>query len=348
MDHQQTNSFSMFRSLHENSQSMKALSTFAIIVAFAFSSLAQQTGSFDQTISFPQADYSFTRTLYFHVPSDYDPSSSYPVVVGFRGGPNVDAGQFRDQLTFLSDSIGAIIMCPENEDHFWNNEGQTKLLFNYSLDTLMAQYNVDTNMVYLTGLSYGGRHAVIVSMDTDDGPIPNLRGVIPFATGSDSHLAPDYADIQDFPPACLCIGLADSQTFISVSNTLHNDITANGGTSFLNEIAQVGHTVAFATYPEEMMECINFIEAQHNPSTVESPTSDQIKVFPNPASSVLTIEIPSAIDARSIRLTDSNGRLVLSVPPTSKTIDVNDLANGIYHLLVEADSVIKKQITINR
>ena len=76
---------------------------------------AQQTGSFQHTVVFTEPDYNFTRVLYYYVPTDYDSTQSYKLVVGFRGGPNTNAGQFRDQLTFLSDSIGAIILCPENE-----------------------------------------------------------------------------------------------------------------------------------------------------------------------------------------------------------------------------------------
>ncbi|GJM32588.1 MAG: hypothetical protein DHS20C18_15890 [Saprospiraceae bacterium] len=243
---------------------------------FSISQLnAQQTGSFQQTVTFTETDYNATRTLYFYVPEDYDANQSYKLMVGFRGGPHDNAREFRDQLAFLADSIGAIILCPENMDHFWNEEGQTKLLFKYSVESVMDQYNIDPDYIYLTGLSYGGRHAVIVSMDTDDGPIPNIRGVIPFAAGLESELAPNYEDIGDFPPACICIGDDDSPNFKAVSNTLHNDLISNGGISLLNAIPDVGHTVEFPTYPEEIMKCINFIDDQAgDPLTLE--------VEPNP------------------------------------------------------------------
>ncbi len=139
---------------------------------------AQETGSFVQSVDFNETDYDFTRNLYYYVPADYSSDNSYKLLVGFRGGPHSNAGQFRTQLQFLSDSIGAIIVCPENEDHFWNNEGQTKQLFKYSVAHVSTEYNIDPDFIYLTGLSYGGRHAVIVAMDTDDGAIPPLRGVI--------------------------------------------------------------------------------------------------------------------------------------------------------------------------
>jgi hypothetical protein len=314
---------------------------FATALLFGSISFAQQTGDFQLDVSFTEPDYTFNRTLYYHVPTNYNPAQSYKLVVGFRGGPHSNAGQFRDQLSFLSDSIGAIIVCPENADHFWNQEGLTKQLFNYSLDTTLALYNIDTNFIYLTGLSYGGRHSVIVSMDTDNGTIPNLRGVIPFAAGSDSQLEPNYADIGDFPPACICIGLNDSQNFINVSNTIHNDIQTNGGESFLNEIAGVGHTVAFATYPEEMMECFNFIEGTYSSVSLPENTDDGVQIFPNPASSTISIK---GLENYTLSITDAQGRTMMQLEGNASSIDVSSLASGTYYLLYSSDSVIGNRV----
>ena len=305
------------------------------IMLLSSNSYAQQTGDFQLSIVFPQVDYNFTRSLYYHVPTNYDPTQSYKLVVGYRGGPHVNAGEFRDQLSFLSDSIGAIILCPENEGHFWNQEGLTKQLFNYSLDTTLALYNIDTNFIYLTGLSYGGRHSVIVSMDTDSAPIPNLRGVIPFAAGSDSHLEPDYVDIAAFPPACICIGLNDSQTFIDVSNTIHDDIQANSGISMLNEIPGVGHTVAFSTYPDEMMECFNFIEASYGTSSIEEiELKKDLILSPNPANGNITVHFQNEKSIERVEIYSISGELALSFDYEIEDhlIDVSTLKSGVYFL----------------
>ncbi len=329
---------------------MKKLFSIICFIGLVSVSLGQTTGSFQQAIAFNQPDYNFTRTLYFYVPTNYDSNQSYPLVVGFRGGPHTNAGQFRDQLTFLSDSIGAIILCPENEDHFNNQEGLVKQLFQYSVDTIMAQYSIDPDRIYLTGLSYGGRHATIVSMDTDNGPIPNLRGVIPFAAGSNSHLEPDYVSVNEFAPACICIGLDDSSNFINVANTLHSDIQSNGGVSFLNEITGVGHTVVFPTYPDEMMECFNFIEAQHNPSGVQSLTSNSqqnVLVYPNPTKDVLRFKIPVGHIAKEVFIIDATGKRILSIRTSVQEVNVQDLSVGIYTLMVVSEtSILKTRFTV--
>ena len=312
---------------------------------------SQTTGSFQETVTFDEVDYTATRTLYYHVPEDYDANQSYKLVVGFRGGPHLNAGEFRDQLSFLSDSIGAIILCPENSAHFWNEEGLTKQLFNYSVAHLMQQYNIDTDYVYLTGLSYGGRHAVIVSMDTDAGVIPNLRGVIPFAAGSEADLQPNYDDIIDFPPACICIGLEDAQNFINVSNNLNNDIQSHGGNSMLNEVPNVGHTVDFPDYPNEMMECFNFIEAQYsetNQVNDQELVTEQINLFPNPATDSFSLSFSNA-KLTKIKLFDLSGRLIKVFDPTHTIFDLSHVQSGIYSLeITTKNHTVNKKMVIHR
>ncbi|MFT4985268.1 MAG: hypothetical protein ACI8U0_000900 [Flavobacteriales bacterium] len=325
---------------------MKKLTTVFIAIISLGLLQAQTTGSFQESVTFDEPDYSFTRILYYYVPSDYDPSISYKLVVGFRGGPNSNAGQFRDQLTFLSDELGAIILCPENSDHFWNNEGLTKQLFQYSFETVSETYNIDSDFIYLTGLSYGGRHSVIVSMDTDNGAIPNLRGVIPFATGSEGDLQPNYDSIDEFAPACICIGLDDSSNFIAVANNLHDDILLNGGSSFLNEIPDVGHTVDFPSFEAEMMECINFIEGQYATSVdeVQLKIEQSIRVYPNPSNNILNVDIPEELKIEGVHIEDLSGKIVVPGSLSDRSFDVSSLAIGQYNLILVGDGnrIVKK------
>lgn len=314
----------------------KIVSTVLILLAISLVMQAQQTGSFQKSISFTELDYTFTRTLYYFVPTNYDANHAYKLVIGFRGGPHTNAGQFRDQLSFFADSINAIVVCPENAAHYNNQEGLVKQLFKYSVDTISAEYHIDTNFIYLTGLSYGGRHAVIVAMDTDYGSIPNLRGVIPFATGSNGQLEPNYNSIADFSPACICIGLNDNATFKNVATTLNNDIQAHGGISMLNEIPGVGHTVAFPTYPKEMMKCINFIEGSYTPNSVEEvKVEDDFSVYPNPASQFIVLDIPISVEPTRIYITDITGKVVLEADINKLKIDISKLAPGAKIINIE-------------
>ncbi len=313
--------------------------------------VAQQTGSFTMNVTFSQADYQFNRDLHYFVPDDYDESHAYPIVVGFRGGPHSSAAQFRDQLTFLSTTVGAIILCPENSHHFNNQEGLVKQLFLYSLDTTTSLYNIDLDKIYLTGLSYGGRHATIVAMDTDAGPIPAIRGFIPFAAGSNSHLQPNYDAVGEFAPACICIGLNDNANFLNVSRTLHMDILLNGGNAFLNEIPNVGHTVAFASYPDEMMECFNYIEAQYSGLFDHADFSQfGLTVTPNPVNDHLLLNgNVEKLNIQQLSVYSLYGQKLLSIANDFAFIDVSSLQNGTYVLVAEINNELyQSRFVVNK
>ncbi len=313
---------------------------------------AQMTGSFELSIEFNESDYNYNRLLYYYVPEDYDNNKAYKLIVGFRGGPHSNAGQFRNQLQFLSDSIDAIILCPENIDHFWNQEGLTKQLFQYSVDTTLSMYNIDPNFIYLTGLSFGGRHSVIVSMDSDNGPIPKLRGVIPFAAGSESHLQPNYDNVDDFPPSCICIGLSDSNNFINVSHSLYNNILNSGGTSKLVEISNVGHTVDFPEYPDVMMDCINYIEQQHSLSSINQLgllDPNILKIEPNPSSEYIRLSLPNNLTFKKLSLWNYKGCKIMEPKFSEPFLDLTSLHNGSYIIIAEfEEGIIKKSIIVSR
>jgi len=328
---------------------MKRLKTLLIVTLLSSVAYAQQTGSFQKSVSFTESDYNFTRTLYYFVPTNYDASAKYKLVIGFRGGPHINAGQFRDQLSFFADSINAIVVCPENEAHFNNQEGLVKQLFKYSVAEIMSEYSIDPNFIYLTGLSYGGRHAVIVAMDTDNGAIPNLRGVIPFATGRDGELQPNYTAISQFSPACICIGKNDNQVFKDVATTLHNDIQTNNGMSILNEIPGIGHTVAFPTYPNEMMKCMNYIESNYLPNSVIETQNNGLdwSIYPNPSDSFITLNIPLNVVIKHIQIVDVTGRILLEVNPNQRNVDISKINKGLVYLVLTTDTdVLSKAITI--
>ncbi len=314
---------------------MRYLLLITVILSFN-SAHAQETGSFSLFIDFDEPDYSLSNELAFYVPTDYDAQNSYPLIVGFRGGPHSGPGHLRDQLQPLSDNLNAIIMCPESVA-LWSGgqEGLVKPLFQHAVDTTASLYTIDMEMIYVTGLSFGGRHTVLVGMDTDSGPIyPGIRGLIPFAAGTNSENIADYG-VDTSAPICTCIG-SDDASFYNVSFTLNQNATAAGHSTLFNEIPGVGHTMAFPTFIDEMMECFDFIEAQYTTNLTEFNAFD-FKLYPNPASDAVQIEFLAGIAPR-VEVFDSQGRLVLSrmymTSGFGGGLDVSGLASGSYLVTV--------------
>lgn len=68
-------------------------------------------------------------------------------------------------------------------------------------------------------------------------------------------------------------------------------------------------------------------------------------VYPNPVSSVLTVQLPSGLSHSFISVSDITGKIVMQVADT-QTIDVSKLDKGIYLVAIEADgkSTVKRII----
>lgn len=84
-------------------------------------------------------------------------------------------------------------------------------------------------------------------------------------------------------------------------------------------------------------------------NVAQVPTSDAVKVYPNPATNVLTIEMPNTSNATQadIRLYNAMGQIVVAQTATYGTVelDVAKLPNGIYYLSVDA-GVYQAQQTV--
>jgi len=69
----------------------------------------------------------------------------------------------------------------------------------------------------------------------------------------------------------------------------------------------------------------------HTGISSNSPTINALKVYPNPASTILNIELQNA-GYFTARLTGITGQAIIS--PTSGIIDISGLATGVYILTI--------------
>ena len=71
-------------------------------------------------------------------------------------------------------------------------------------------------------------------------------------------------------------------------------------------------------------------------------TASNIQAFPNPASEVIQLRIPSNIQKFQLRILSNEGKCVKNVITDSRTINVNELAAGWYILEVLTDNGIAR------
>lgn len=117
-----------------------------------------------QTYSFMHDGYS--RSYIVHLPPGYNTSNSYPLVFNFHGyTSNALQQQLYSMMDFVADTANFIVVYPDGVANAWNvgfgavpyNSGINDVGFvNALLDTMIANYSIDVDMVYATGMSNGG------------------------------------------------------------------------------------------------------------------------------------------------------------------------------------------------
>jgi polyhydroxybutyrate depolymerase len=112
---------------------------------------------------------------YLHLPKTYDKSHKYPLVVNFHGlGSAALKHQHYCQLDDVADKEGFITVYPQSSHQGWNaglgfssyTTGHDDIAyFNKLLDALEAEFMIDKNRIYVTGVSLGGTFAYRVACE---------------------------------------------------------------------------------------------------------------------------------------------------------------------------------------
>ena len=286
---------------------------------------AQQTGTFQSTITFNAQP----RILEYSVPLNYNHSDQHPLVVGLHGciGGSNPASGFRNEIAFLSDSIGAIVVCPNGLTAFagmMDNFDHPIIIA--ALDSAMATYNIDPSRVYLIGFSCNGY--VTAKYGTQE--IYPWKGIIPFnAALNSSDSTNGLFDYTNQTSTCICVGSNDPG--LSLSQQLRDSLAVNGASYYYNEIPGVGHVTMFPTFPAEVMECFDSFNVTVQGTSYSIRVNGQVKVYPNPTSDIATFTI-NGLDQGSLTIYDLSGSLLHKYTLTSEqtVIPVDMLTPGTY------------------
>ncbi len=227
-------------------------------------SLAQDTGNFHTTIQFEGQG----RRLSFFVPTTYDASQHYNLIVGLHGLGD-ESNNYRNALVasdWESAFPNTIFVCPDggndqNSD-FYAPVGDEEIIqaaINYTVD----EYTIDTNEIVLQGFSLGGRSALNYGLAHPDKfkglylHTPALQG----RADVENNLQPapvsayQYANASQIP-IYITVGETDVLYEYTLQG-LYPILKQNNGIVKYKIIPGLGHTLPPSLYIEEGRDFIN-------------------------------------------------------------------------------------------
>lgn len=314
---------------------MKTFLITAITVLLSSGLVAQQTGDYTLTISTSDPSLNGdSLDIYFHVPATYDPSAEHKMILGFHGLGNPDnSDQIRNYLSPLGDSLNAVVVCP---DPYLQDQPRSEIVLNLAYDSVMTWFNIDPTQVYITGYSAGSDVAAQYFFGDPTYP---MKGFIWHSPGF--FFNPDLSNPQEIPPVCLCSGSIDFTSIIQ-TNLLNNSLEGGGFPYLYNEIPGVDHTMEYPTVTEEMLECINFIDANTSGVGITEWSGNPVSVYPNPISESQELVLSGLKGEASVFVIDSRGRTVWSKHFTgvSNRTTISDIRSrlpvGLYAIMIQS------------
>lgn len=221
--------------------------------------IAQTTGSFNVDVNLASGK----KVIAFYVPSDYDSSKQYNLMICLHGSgqPAVD---FRDILcpyweTFIKNTIFA---CPEGAgpslDFYYGKGSET--IIDSAISYVKQNYSIDDKEIILEGFSLGGRSALKYGLENPEkikGLLLNTPAMQSYFDVTNNPLFSLLFNYENASKLTIAIthGASDRQYYNPI-DTLYKILTDNNSKVLFIRVPDMGHTIPDQP---EIEKCLNFI-----------------------------------------------------------------------------------------
>ena len=190
------------------------------------------------------------------VPVSYQPGKGYGLVVclhgaGFSGEAYLERWQNR-----LGDDY--LLVCPTYPSGAWFTRQAEELVLAV-IERVQAQYHVDPDRVFLTGMSNGGIGTWLIGMHHAQ----RFAGLAPMASGLDGVLMPFLANLRT-TPVYIIHGAKDQVMPVELSRTISRELAAIGYPHIYREHEREHPMAGGHFFPrEELPDLVTWFNAQH-------------------------------------------------------------------------------------
>lgn len=262
--------------------------TILLILIFVFLGkfdlFSQQTGNFTLTYT----DRGVTSSIYCWVPTDYNPSKPYPLLVGWHGAGDTGNNMRNILKILLAQNINAVLACPDANTV---NGKDTSYFFNLGREAywqMKQKYNIDTNKTVVMGFSWGGAFSYQFGLLQ-----PELfKGIIGHAPAIGSLTQTMWDNISKIRMATI---LGDKDFNYTAVNALMNSIKSKGGELLYIIKPGVVHVDnAYFNSQEIIVDyraCYDFVINTQNSIEREFNDDFSISIYPNPATDNVFIKL---------------------------------------------------------
>jgi hypothetical protein len=193
--------------------------------------------------------------LALSIPPTYQPTKSYGLVLclhgaGFTGEAYLERWQAR-----LGEDY--VLACPTTPMGAWFTRGAEELVL-ATIHSVQRRYHIDSDRIFLTGMSNGGIGAWVIGMHH----APLFAGIAPMASGLDHVLMPFLANLRS-TPIYIIHGAKDQVMPVELSRTITEELTRLGYPYVYREHDRE-HPMAGGHYfpREELSELVTWLNAQ--------------------------------------------------------------------------------------
>jgi polyhydroxybutyrate depolymerase len=192
---------------------MKLRIFFNLILLSAIHSSFAQSQDLDKTITVDNRE----RQFMIHLPPSFSNAKKLPIIFAFHGG----GGEYKKTIRYyklndLADENGFIVVYPNAVNKAWSmsgvisrakkmNDGVDDVKFiSILLDNLIADYKVDSNHVFCTGISRGGIFSLYLAWQLSE----RITAIAPVCASIPESIVNDFS-FKHSTPVLLINGTED-------------------------------------------------------------------------------------------------------------------------------------------